>query len=180
MWQNYLGSSFGVVASMLNVIRQRIGLPPAPFQETPAASVFGSNFKPLLMDQPEKKELERAESLGPLEAPSPSIGFCRNFSSTFTNGYDLWNIHFSPFRMAPYTPWEPLLPTEAKFLGSSAGFRPIGGGMGGGGKEFSEAIGGNVPQEQFTVVMLTYKREKVLTASLSRYYKDRLHEEMLG
>ncbi len=65
------------------------------------------------------------------------------------------------------------MPTEAKFFGSLAGFRPIGGGMGGAGKEFSQAIGGNVPHEQFTVVMLTYKRELVLTASLSRYCKDR-------
>ena len=36
------------------------------------------------------------------------------------------------------------------FLGSSYGFRPIGKGAGGSGKEFSEALGGNVPREQFT------------------------------
>jgi len=35
-------------------------------------------------------------------------------------------------------------------LGSSYGFRPIGQGSGGSGKEFSEALGGNVPREQFT------------------------------
>jgi len=35
-------------------------------------------------------------------------------------------------------------------LGSSYGFRPIGQGVGGTGKEFSEALGGNVPREQFT------------------------------
>ena len=47
------------------------------------------------------------------------------------------------------------------FLGSSRGFRPIGDGEGGAGVEFSQAIGGNVPSEQFTVVMLTYEREQV-------------------
>ena len=154
---------------MLNVIRQRIGLAPAPVQDLPSPSVFDPSFKPLTMEQIQP-ELEPAESLGPLEAPTPSASFRRNFSTHFTNGYDLWNTHFMPFNLAPYTPWEPVLPTEAKFLGSSAGFRPIGGGEGGSGHEFSQAIGGNVPHEQFTVVMLTYKRELVLVDSLSRLY----------
>ena len=34
--------------------------------------------------------------------------------------------------------------------GSSYGFRPINKGEGGSGKEFSEALGGNHPREQFT------------------------------
>ena len=34
--------------------------------------------------------------------------------------------------------------------GSTIGFRPIGKGEGGAGKEFNEALGGNVPREQFT------------------------------
>ena len=43
-------------------------------------------------------------------------------------------------------------------------------GEGGSGKEFSLALGGNHPQEQFTVVMLTYEREAVLINSISRLY----------
>ena len=38
------------------------------------------------------------------------------------------------------------------------------------GHEFSQALGGNTPQEQFTVVMLTYEREQVLVNSLARLY----------
>ncbi|KAK9412241.1 exostosin-like 3 [Crotalus adamanteus] len=57
---------------------------------------------------------------------------------------------------------------KAKFLGSGTGFRPIGGGAGGSGKEFQASLGGNVPREQFTVVMLTYEREEVLMNSLER------------
>lgn len=34
--------------------------------------------------------------------------------------------------------------------GSPYGFRPINGGAGGSGQEFSEALGGNNPREQFT------------------------------
>lgn len=47
------------------------------------------------------------------------------------------------------------------FTGSALGFRPIGGGCGGSGKEFSENLGGNLPREQFTIVILTYEREQV-------------------
>lgn len=54
--------------------------------------------------------------------------------------------------------------------GSEVGFRPIGKGAGGAGKEFSEALGGNQPREQFTIVMLTYEREQVLVNSLARLY----------
>lgn len=169
IWQNYLGSSHGIVTSLLNVVRQRIGLPPGPVQDSPSPSVFNATFRPLQMDQL-LPDAEMSESLGPLESPTPSIAFRRNFSSMITNGYDFWNTHFFPFQMAPYTPWEPVLPTEAKFLGSSAGFRPVGGGEGGSGHEFSQAIGGNVPHEQFTVVMLTYKRELVLADSLARLH----------
>ncbi len=84
-------------------------------------------------------------------------------------GYSLWNDHrFDPFTTYPSLPFDPILSSDAKFIGSSYGFRPIGGGAGGSGKEFSEALGGNVAKEQFTVVMLTYEREAVLIDSLQR------------
>lgn len=52
---------------------------------------------------------------------------------------------------------------RANFItGSGLGFRPIGGGCGGSGKEFSENLGGNLPREQFTIVILTYEREQVI------------------
>lgn len=54
--------------------------------------------------------------------------------------------------------------------GSEVGFRPVGKGAGGAGKEFSESLGGNHPREQFTIVMLTYEREQVLISSLARLY----------
>merc|ERR1719509_630755 len=107
------------------------------------------------------------------ETPSPSVfnsSFRRNFSSVLLHSSHQWNTLFSPHLSAPHTPWEPLLPTEAMFLGPSLGFRPVSGGQGGAGAQFSQAIGGNSPQEQFTVVMLTYQREQVLLNSLARLY----------
>lgn len=41
-------------------------------------------------------------------------------------------------------------------LGSSYGFRPIGQGLGGSGKEFSEALGGNIAREQFTGMFICW------------------------
>ena len=88
----------------------------------------------------------------------PSRAYQRNYTFLM-DSHELWNeIFFDTSRIPPYSPKEPLLPTEATFIGSNLGFQPIGGGKGGSGKEFSKALGGNVPTEQFTIVMLTYNR----------------------
>ena len=153
----------------MNLIRTRTGLPPAPTNEEPSIEIFDDNNKPLHMDTL-PLDMEPGESLGPLEPPMPSKGFRRNFTFMIQS-QDLWNDKFYDIlRMPPYNPFEPILPTEAKFLGSNLGFRPIGQGSGGSGKEFCQALGGNSPSEQFTVVMLTYEREQVLMDSLTRLY----------
>jgi len=172
VWTNYLSSGSKVLATALNVVRTRVGLPAPPFEEAPSPKVFDEENPPLLLDQLPSLDQEPGESLGPLEPPSPSPTFKRNFSATLAvDAYHQWNTHWgSAFRMAPQNPWDPLLPTDAKFLGSGSGFRPINGGEGGSGNEFSQALGGNSPQEHFTVVMLTYEREQVLIDSLSRLY----------
>nr|CAD7405404.1 unnamed protein product [Timema poppensis] len=98
------------------------------------------------------------------EEPSPSV-----FNATFS-GHEVWNDWGDPFKLYPQLPFDTILPSDAKFIGSGVGFRPIGRGAGGAGKEFCESLGGNSPREQFTIVMLTYEREQVLINSLSRLY----------
>ena len=169
VWQNYFGSAPAVMKSILNLVRTRIGLPASPMLDEPSEEIFNENFKPLHMDAL-ASDMEPTESLGPLEPPRPSPSFRRNFTFLI-NKHDLWNDKFMEFsRMVPFSPYEPNLPSEAKFLGSSIGFRAINNGEGGSGKEFSQALGGNYPSEQFTIVMLTYEREAVLMESLSRLY----------
>jgi len=167
VFENYFSSMDRVLSSLVGVIRSRLQIPANPLSDTLAPSVFNSSFSPALMDSL-PPEAEPEESLGPLEAPLPSPSFRRNFTSVMSESAENWNSKFQALALFPHTPWEPLIPTEAKFRGSGTGFRPINAGEGGSGREFSQSLGGNSPHEQFTVVMLTYERESVLMSSLSR------------
>ena len=141
IWKEYLSSPTRIVTTLLHVVRERLGLPPPAVKNEASPNAITTSNQ--------------------LTSTERSVPFRRNLSSTMTDGYDRWNNHFDAFILHPHTPWDPTLPTDAKFVSGSAGFRPIGGGAGGSGREFSKAIGGNVPAEQFTVVMLTFEREEV-------------------
>ncbi|XP_073971807.1 exostosin like glycosyltransferase 3 [Rhodnius prolixus] len=169
LWERYLSSLQAIIDTTLAVLRDRMSLPPPPIVDVPAVSVFSEGFVPL-KTEPVVADAEPEESLGPLEPPYPSPAFKRNYSIFLTQGYEMWNTWGDPFRLYPQLPFDPVLPSDAKFLGSGMGFRPIGGGAGGAGKEFCDSLGGNVPREQFTIVMLTYEREQVLMNSLSRLH----------
>ncbi|GAB6018668.1 hypothetical protein CHUAL_000344 [Chamberlinius hualienensis] len=169
LWERYFCNTPSVVDTVVATVRFRLGIPALPVRDELSPSVFNSSFVPLKLDTL-LPDIDPDESVGPMEPPSPSAAFRRNYSSLMINGWDMWNTYFDPFLLYPHTPFDPILSSEAKFLGSGMGFRPIGQGAGGAGKEFSEALGGNVPREQFTIVMLTYEREAVLVNSLQRLY----------
>ncbi|KAL1140802.1 hypothetical protein AAG570_000730 [Ranatra chinensis] len=169
LWESYCSSLQAVVDTTLALLRDRLQLPPPPAPETPAISIFTDGFVPL-KTEPVVADAEPEESLGPLEPPYPSPSYRRNFSLILTQGFEVWNTWADPFWLYPQLPFDPFLPSDAKFSGSGMGFRPIGGGAGGAGKEFCDSLGGNNPREQFTIVMLTYEREQVLMNSLSRLH----------
>ncbi|NWW75065.1 EXTL3 protein, partial [Climacteris rufus] len=168
LWETYFSTSDNVFSTVLAVIRTRIQIPAAPIREEPAVEIPHRSGKAAGTDpnMADNGDLD----LGPVETEPPyaSPKYLRNFTLTAMDIYRNWNSAPGPFHLFPYTPFDPVLPSEAKFLGSGTGFRPIGGGAGGSGKEFQAALGGNVPREQFTVVMLTYEREEVLMNSLER------------
>ena len=68
IWQTYLGSSHNVMLTMLNTMRERLGLPPAPFKSSKSPLVFNSSFKPQIMDHHKMKlpNAEEQEFLGPI------------------------------------------------------------------------------------------------------------------
>ncbi|XP_018353839.1 PREDICTED: tripeptidyl-peptidase 2 isoform X2 [Trachymyrmex septentrionalis] len=169
IWERYMSTAQGVVDTTIAVIRDRLGIPPLPASQTPSPSVFNESFVPLKSDAI-IAEPEAEESLGPLEPPYPSPAFKRNYTTLLIQNHEIWNDWMDPFNLYPQLPFDTVLPSDAKFLGSEVGFRPIGKGAGGAGKEFSESLGGNYPREQFTIVMLTYEREQVLINSLARLY----------
>ncbi|EEB17816.1 conserved hypothetical protein [Pediculus humanus corporis] len=169
VWETYLSSFQCVIDTIVAAVRDRLGIPPLAVHDEPAPSVFNSTFIPIRTDAV-APETEPEENLGPLEPPYPSPAFKRNYTFFLTQGYEIWNVWANPFWLYPQLPFDPVLPSDAKFIGSPTGFRPIGKGAGGAGKEYSENLGGNHPREQFTIVMLTYEREQVLINSLSRLY----------
>ena len=160
IWRTYLATPAHTLITTLHVIRERLQIPPPVTEETPSPSAF-EGTKRLFMDQL-PSDLEPVEALGPLEQPKPSVSFRRNFSTVLLDSHDRWNKHFDAFFLPPYTPFEPSLPTDAKFKGSFQGFRPIGDGCGGAGREFSQAIGGNTASEQFTVIILLNIKFKMI------------------
>ncbi|NXJ09458.1 EXTL3 protein, partial [Odontophorus gujanensis] len=168
LWETYFSTSDNVFSTVLAIIRTRIQIPAAPIREETAVEIPHRSGKAAGTDpnMADNGDLD----LGPVETEPPyaSPRYLRNFTLTAMDIYRNWNSAPGPFHLFPYTPFDPVLPSEAKFLGSGTGFRPIGGGAGGSGKEFQAALGGNVPREQFTVVMLTYEREEVLMNSLER------------
>lgn len=157
-----------VLSTILSTVRTRIQIPAAPIAEEPSKEIPHKTGKAAGTD-PNMADTGDLD-LGPVETEPPyaSPKYLRNFTVTVRDTYRAWNAAPGPFHLFPHTPLDPTLPSEAKFLGSGTGFRPIGGGAGGSGKEFQAALGGNVPREQFTVVMLTYEREEVLMNSLER------------
>lgn len=168
LWEAYFSTAENVLNTLLASIRTGIQVPAAPINEEPAQEIPHKAGKLAGTDAnlADNGDLD----LGPVETEPPyaSPRFLRNFTYTAVDTYRAWNRAPGPFHLFPHTPLDPVLPSEAKFLGSGTGFRPIGGGTGGSGKEFQAALGGNVPREQFTVVMLTYEREEVLMNSLER------------
>lgn len=165
LWETYFSTLDRVVATILATVRTRLQIPAASAPQAPSPSFLNVTLVQMKLES-QDIEPETDDILGPIEPPFPSESFSHNFSQIRT--YETFNQHGDPFHSFAATPYEPVLPSEAKFFGSGYGFRPINKGAGGAGKEFSEGLGGNVPREQFTVVMLTYEREAVLVSALQR------------
>ncbi|CDW52789.1 exostosin 3 [Trichuris trichiura] len=168
-WQQYMCNTDRIVVTALNVLRHRLGIQPSPIDDVIVPQMYNASAPMPVSDMPPVvNTLDSSEFLGPVETPHKSAVFSRNYSQVSLHSYDWWNVYVAPFRLYPNDPFAEALPSEAKFRGSHFGFRPIDGGRGGSGKEFSKALGGNFPKEQFTVVMLTYNREQVLIQALLR------------
>ncbi len=83
---------------------------------------FHNELFVFISDGPEN---DADDILGPVETPFPSLRFRRNF----TFPARIFNDPGDPFHLYPYTPFEPVLPAEAKFLGKYPNFSKLGVGV---------------------------------------------------
>lgn len=179
IFENYLATTKQLLDTIINLIStERFQYPPLPVENPETRQYYHGN---MLIDRncttrvcidgktDSISSLISSELLGPRERPFESPTYLRNFSIILNSNYELWNspIHY-PFTLFPSHPKDPTPPSEYKFLSQNNGYRPIGEGLGGSGNEFARAIGGDYPNEQFTVVLLTYEREAILMKTLER------------
>ena len=150
LWDTYFSSSSHILASVLAVVRWRALHPPPAAKDYIAMSTLFSITGEIL--------------------PLPSYMFMHNFT---TYGWEFWNTPPGPFYMYPVTPFNPAPVSGSQYTILTKEQIPnlpqhviIGGGITG--PYFEDFLLGNVPKEQFTVVILTYERNQVLIEAVTR------------
>jgi len=112
VFETLFGSAKAIIDTTLALVRHRLHIPAFPIRDEPSPSVFNSSFVPL-REPVVESVMEVEEMLGPLEPPMPSPRYYRNF--TFTD--NAFALPGDPFHSYPFTPFEPTLLGDAKFMG---------------------------------------------------------------
>ncbi|VDO06460.1 unnamed protein product [Rodentolepis nana] len=169
IWRKYLSSTEAQLATIFLTLSGRLGLPqpPAPlYRSAPALS--SGRFQPERLYQPRPEVLAQVDvdgllgPIGPKWDSPPQSSFGPFLAALGSLKIDQFWTHIN-------TPWSsPLLPTEFQFINvmNASNYRPINHSVGMAGKEFAANIGGMHPYEQFTIVVLTYDRDSILTLML--------------
>ena len=150
LFETYFSDQFKILRTVIEVFKHRIGILPT-----------------LEKDFQVKQFLHIAEQ--PNNAVINSVHFSKNFSFLGRFSYRSWNSYPGGLSFFPVTPWSNPPPSLYQF--SKEGrefFLPIADGRGGDGVSFSRSLGGDMPFEMFTVVMLTYDRYSILMEALQR------------
>ncbi|KAM7535456.1 hypothetical protein Aperf_G00000096652 [Anoplocephala perfoliata] len=168
IYRKYLSTAEKQLATIFLTLSRRLGLPqpPAPLTRSTPALVSG-RLQPERVYQPRPEVLAQVDVdglLGPLGPrwDSPAQPSFMLLSSAISSRVD-------PFWTHTNTPWSsPFLPTEFQFVNvmNTNNFRPINHTIGTAGREFAADIGGMYPYEQFTIAVLTYDRDPILTLML--------------
>uniref|UniRef100_A0A7E4ULF6 Glyco_transf_64 domain-containing protein n=1 Tax=Panagrellus redivivus TaxID=6233 RepID=A0A7E4ULF6_PANRE len=166
LFESYLANTEALVRTTLSVLRYRLQLPATLPETKPATPLFRvehSFHAPTLTNitRPDPDD----EKTGPLGPPVASKTFSHNFTVFGMYAHKIWNQYpFYTVKTPEFFLEDAILPSEAEFYNeTNLGMRPIAPGSG---DTFSEALGGNRPQEQFTIVIITYNRDAVLMSML--------------
>ena len=150
-YHTYFSKSDKILHATLALLRTRLQLPAHPIDQY------------VQKHYPDKLTLAHTININKANLLIPSLSYVRNFSS---NWYNMWNNAPGPYWRYPFNADNTFLPTDSQFNGFGKGFQPINGGGTAFGKSFNRHLGGNYPLEQFTIVILTHNRPKILRQRL--------------
>ena len=156
LWEAYLSTTKSVLESTMAAIQTRLFLPGIPLQGTYFHSVFSEENEP---------KFYRSNTDVVTRTQSP-ISY-HNLPTNTVHARQRWNAYPGALFSPPVSPFMPALPSSPPVFESSENMQPIRTAVDAG-AEFQKALGGNYPVEQFTIVVLTYKREKILKKALGR------------
>uniref|UniRef100_A0A5K3G201 Glyco_transf_64 domain-containing protein n=1 Tax=Mesocestoides corti TaxID=53468 RepID=A0A5K3G201_MESCO len=167
IWRKYLNTAAAQLATLFLALSRRLGLPQPPAPVTKSVPAFRSgSFHPERFYKPRAQVLSQVDVDGLLGPLGPQWDSPPAVQSVFTHSSladPFWRHPSTPFTTQP-------LPTEFQFIeGATSNFRPINHTWNTAGKEFAADLGGMFPYEQFTIVVLTYDRESVLTVILEGF-----------
>lgn len=110
--EHHLLSMTKMVSTFISLLRTRINIPPPPVPAPKSNLIYNERNPMLTFDA----RLDHSnELLGPLEDAFPSLEFQRNFTSCLHKNGDAHITMDS--NLYPNTPWDPILPTDAKYHG---------------------------------------------------------------
>ena len=160
LWETYFSTTQTVLQSIMAAIQTRLFLPGIPAKGTQLPSVFSEESEPKFYRS------QKADMATELRRQSQV-----NYQNGVTNtvyASERWNNYPGALLLYPSSPFVPVLPSSASVQNSSHNMEPIQMESRDPGAEFKKELGGNYPVEEFTIIMLTYKRERVLQSALAR------------
>lgn len=165
LWEAYFSTAFHIVDTVIASVRTHIGLPPPAFLDPQTSGVFeGGNTRPNTVHA-----FDNGVESPFLNIDVPSPQFQHNFSTSL---YQQWNWPPGALASLPsVTPFSRIPVSGFQYIGPGRGHdlhQTVEEGGPLNGPEFEVLLSGNVPDEQFTVILLTYDRNQVLIAALQR------------
>ena len=113
LWESYFSDPGRIVETALAVVRTRLQVPAPPLTGERPANIFVSSVSSAKVYPVHTSDTD--EVLGPIEARFPSETFRFNYSMRAV--LDVFNEPGDPFHLFPFSPFDPVLPSEAKFVG---------------------------------------------------------------
>ena len=171
--------------TLITAIRERLRLPPAPIESYVVDDIdklptidYDNQTIDMSLYTDKSIRVNHDEYLGPVTKDAEELQLHQSKSYQFNRtfgSYSSWNHQFYPFNMMPSTPFDKFLPIDTKYTSIKSPTNPspnyfYGGTKGG--EHFHDRLGGNDDDnEQFTIIILTFNRERLLISVLLEYFK---------